>query len=218
LRSCRQGRHLAPNSMAAKPDYLRRRDNPVGERDAGRVRASDDQKSNTTPLARKGRQRAAVGPGIDRRTRAELPRPTGSNSTTAAELPSRRRALTFPVDSLRLALMKSRPVASRDERPCRRRGCASMGRPRSQSRGRATRTLDLCDDCFESLPAHQFNRFVSTDSRCAKIRPDDLGEPPAVGLAECGHAWATHDRRRYVTIATDVPSGRAGYLPYESKR
>ena len=41
---------------------------------------------------------------------------------------------------------------------------AGMGKPRSQSRAKAVRTLYLCDECFESLPAHQlkdlFLRFV----------------------------------------------------------
>jgi hypothetical protein len=41
---------------------------------------------------------------------------------------------------------------------------AGMGKPRSQLRAKAIRTLYLCDECFESLPAHQLNdvflRFV----------------------------------------------------------
>jgi hypothetical protein len=55
--------------------------------------------------------------------------------------------------------MKPRPAAvSPDEQhSCRRPGCPKVGKPRSQTRVKATRTLHLCDECFERLPAHQLN-------------------------------------------------------------
>ena len=53
-------------------------------------------------------------------------------------------------------LMKRRPGALPDVRPCQRSGCSKLGKPRTQSR-RASRKLHLCDECFERLPAHQLN-------------------------------------------------------------
>jgi len=40
---------------------------------------------------------------------------------------------------------------------CQRPGCPNVGKLRSQSRANVTRTLYLCDECFEFLPAHQLN-------------------------------------------------------------
>jgi hypothetical protein len=40
---------------------------------------------------------------------------------------------------------------------CRRPGCPNLGKPRSQRRAGAKRTLHLCDECFEQLRADQLN-------------------------------------------------------------
>src|ERR1700676_1220854 len=54
--------------------------------------------------------------------------------------------------------MKPRSAASPNEQHrCRRPGCPNLGKLRSQSRVNVTRTLHLCDECFDRLPAHQLN-------------------------------------------------------------
>ena len=57
-----------------------------------------------------------------------------------------------------MADMRPRPAAAlAEERLCQRPGCPSAGKSRSQSHRKVTRTLYLCDECFERLPAHQLN-------------------------------------------------------------
>jgi hypothetical protein len=58
-----------------------------------------------------------------------------------------------------------------------------MGKPRSQSRKGVKRTLHLCDECLERLPAYQlidlFLRFGVEQNEAASLRRSDKSEKRA---------------------------------------
>jgi hypothetical protein len=74
-----------------------------------------------------------------------------------------------------MAGMKPRHVAApADSHPCQRPGCSNFGKPRSQSRKGVKRTLHLCDECLERLPAYQlidlFLRFADEQNKAESLR------------------------------------------------
>ena len=64
-----------------------------------------------------------------------------------------------------------------------------MGKLRSQSRAEGIRTLYLCDECFERLPAHQLNDLFLREL----VHPVALTESLALELAP--KFWSMRSRR-----------------------
>jgi hypothetical protein len=86
---------------------------------------------------------------------------------------------------------------------CQRPGCSKLGKPRSQTRAGVTRTLNLCNECFELFPAHQLNdlflRFVGEQiNRTVAVDPGDTRHAAALALVgwylksgRSGNNWHT---------------------------